>query len=174
MTCFNHFRCNCGDTTFKFPGNLLHMHMPLWDLPLEGILQNVCKFGRRDNLVQRCSANYASKCSHRRNWRVAQSPLLHLSLTITWYPCFRALLTLVHYVLCPMFSTLYRLGWWSTRGTVLVHKGRLSQIFPGTGHSAWALCSEELPAQATPERSSPTRLRPHIEPQSTNRLPMTC
>lgn len=39
MTCFNHCRCNCGKSTFKFPLNLLHMHMPLCNLPREGVLR---------------------------------------------------------------------------------------------------------------------------------------
>lgn len=110
MTSFNHFRCNCGNSTFKFPINLLHIRVPLCNLPLEGILQNVCKLGGRDNLVQRCSINPASKWSHRKNWKAAPSPLLYLSLTLSWRHCYRALWMLVHSVLMSYILHLHRLG----------------------------------------------------------------
>lgn len=75
---------------------------------------------------------------------------------------------------CPMFSTLHRLGdgpWVASQGTVLlVHKGRLSQVFPGAGtvpggcalrryqHKPYQNCP---PQQALDQLLSPSQQTPN-------------
>lgn len=109
MTCFNHVRCNCGNSTFKFPINLLHMHMPCVTCLLRAA-SKTCEPGKRNNLAQRYSNNSASKWSCRRNWKAAPFPLLYLSLTISWCHYYRALEMLVPYMLMSYILYLHRLG----------------------------------------------------------------
>lgn len=104
-------------------------------------------------------------------------PLLSPGVTAADYPA-TALWMLVHYalmfcVLCPAQAGMMAMGGLSGHSS-LVHKGKLKPGVPGAEHSAWMLCPEELPAQAMPEESLPTSLRPRIKIQPTSRLLMTC
>lgn len=150
VTCFNHCRHNCGNISFKFPMNLVHIHMLLCNLPLECILHTVCKLGRRDNLVQSCSINSVSKCQP---WKepescsvstIVSAPYCHLvSLLQIILQQLHGCLSIMCW--CPVSSTPHKLGWWSMGGlsgdSSLVHKFRLSQGLPEAEHSVWMPCS---------------------------------
>lgn len=131
----------------------------------------------RDNLVQRCSVNSACKWSHRRNWKAAPSASLYLSLTVTWCHCCRAYGCLSIMCWCPVFSTPHRLGdgpWVASQGTVLlVHKGRLSQVFPGADAvpGGYALRSyQHRPYQNSPPQQALEQVLSSSQQQTPNDL----